>query len=877
MPTLLRSLIRSWKGEHVRDATPDTAALSGTPESVRPMLAAVASGPPSVMADGEAAAVAEGSALFAQGRLSETLAVVDRALERHPTSGTLHFARGTTLFAWGRFREAQTSFAQAREVGLDHLDLDLHLGWMALNIGRLDEALQHFERAVARDPDSEAASVALANALETKGALKERAAEFAEGLGRWPRNYDAVLLRATCRMHLGERGAGLAALREATELDPRRARAWSNLAAVLIDDDRCDEALDAAQRAHTIDDALGTAEGLANYATVLREASRIGDALGALEEALPRHPDPAAHWLRSMLLLEQGRYTEAWPQHEFRWMKPPLLATRRVFSQPIWGGQDLRGKTILLISEQGLGDAIQFVRFAKPLKALGAHVLFDAFTDLGDVARDFHDIDEVLAEGPLPAFDYYIPLLGLPRVLGTTVESIPGHVPYVDVEPSYREKWARRIRDDGRLKVGLVWSGNVKHPRNKMRSMALARLAALGSVEGVALHSLQKSPGAEAEIAASGLDIVDLGRDFASFRDTAAAISLLDIVITVDTSVAHLAGALGCPTWILVAEPPDWRWLLEGDRTPWYPSARIFRQRKRNDWEPVIAEVAAALAARARSRENDAARDEVARPESTPPGVPDAARVPDPAATMRRLTAGRFCGVDETRYGIVQWPPGGDLATSLSYYGEWRQAELDLIGRFVKPGSWIVEECCGPGAATLVLARAAGEAGHVIAYEPDRVLGQIARQNLAANRIGNVTLLARALGADPVAATERSPRGVATDTIDDLRLPRLDWIRLNSGGSAAAILAAGTATLWRLRPWAFVVTESEADEDAVAAVLRDHAYQCRRFRAPLFNPANYNRRTEDLFDGRLASGLFCVPEEVEIDVALEYCTPIDQK
>jgi tetratricopeptide (TPR) repeat protein len=832
----------------------------------------------------EASALAQGEALFAQGRLAEALAVADRALESDPSAAGLHFARGTTLFAWDRYREAYESYVRAHDAGLDDIDLDLHLGWMSVNLGRMQEALGHLERAVARDPGSEVAYVALSNALETMGRLKDRASESAEELARWPHNYDAILLRATCRMHLGERDTGLAIFREATLLDPSRPRAWSNVAAVLIEDDRYDEALEAARRGHKADRALGTGEGLFNYATILREVGRIDDAVAVLEEALSGNPDPRIHWLRSTLLLEQGRYPEAWPQHEYRWMKEPLVAHRRVFGHPIWGGQGLRDKTILLTAEQGLGDAIQFIRFAKTLKALGARVLFDSFADLGEIAHDFRDVDEVLAEGRLPAFDYQISLLGLPRVLGITVDSIPAHVPYIDVVPAFRAKWAPRIRHDGRLRVGLVWSGNPEHVRDRMRSIPLPRLAALGSVEGIALHSLQKSPGAEVEIAASGLDIVDLGSDFASFRDTAAAISLLDLVITVDTSVAHLAGALGCPTWIMIAEPPDWRWLLEGDRTPWYPSMRIFRQRKRNDWEPVIAEVVTALTTYAMSPRDETWRTRLLEggagqggsASSGPPAsvAAEAPRIPDPAATARRLTAGRFCGVDETRYGIVQWQPGTDVALSLSYYGEWRQAELDLIGRFVKPGSWIIDEGCGPGAATLFLARAAGEAGHVIAYEPDRVLGQIVRQNLAANRVGNVTFLARSLGGTRAVA-QLPAGGAATDTLDDLRLSRLDWIRLNSGRSAAATLTGGTETLWRLRPWVFVVTGSESDESDVAAVLRDHGYQCRRFRAPLFNAANYNRRTEDLFDGRIAMGLLGIPEEVEIDVALEHCTPID--
>jgi hypothetical protein len=237
----------------------------------------------------------------------------------------------------------------------------------------------------------------------------------------------------------------------------------------------------------------------------------------------------------------------------------------------------------------------------------------------------------------------------------------------------------------------------------------------------------------------------------------------------------------------------------------------------------------------------------------------------------------RFSRVDETLNGIIQSLPSTEYAAGFAYYGEHRQAELELIGRFVKPGAWIVEEGCGIGASTLFFARTVSASGHVIAYESDRRKRQIAQQNLYANRFRNVTLLPRGLGGksgQATAASDDAQARAAVDTIDGLRLAQLDWIRINTGTLAAAVLSGGSETLWRLRPWVFVVTEDVAQEEAILAVLRDHAYQCRRFLAPLFRMDNYNRRTDDIFDGRVVSGLLCVPEEVEIDTELEGCIPI---
>jgi tetratricopeptide (TPR) repeat protein len=823
-----------------------------------------------VAASSQAAAIAEGKALFSQGRLADALAVTDEALVHVPESGVLHFARGATLFAWERHHEARESYERARAAGLDDLDLDIHLGWVYLNLGRIDDAVPCFESAVTKDPESAQAYVALANALESRGALSFRAAEFAQGLARWTRNYEGLLLRSACQFYLGDREGGTATVRAAVELDPTRSRAWANLGVTLCDDGRFAEAIEALCRAHVIDVANGAAESLFNYATVLREDGRIEESLRIIEEQLATHPDPRVHWMRSMLLLELGRYPEAWPQHEFRWMKEPLVDQRRPFFGPVWSGQDLKGKTILLHAEQGLGDAIQFVRFARPLKERGARVILDSFRDLGGLSQDFCDIDEVASDGCLPAFDFRIPLLSIPRVLGTTIESIPAHVPYVDVRPEYREHWAKRVEPDERLRIGIVWSGNLKHPRNKYRSVALTRLAPLWSLDGIRIYSLQKSATAEVEIATSGFDIVDLGKDFESFRDTAAAISLLDLVISVDTSVAHLAGALGAPTWVLVGEPPDWRWLVDGNTTPWYPSARIFRQTRRDLWDPVIAELVAALRERV-----DAHRNGFSDRAATPRASSNGRLMSQP--TITREVEEQFSRVDETRNGIIQSLPSTEYAAAFSYYGEHRQTELELIGRFVRPGAWIVEEGCGIGAATLFLARTVSASGHVIAYEPDRLKRQIAKQNLYANRFRNVTLLPRSLGAASVEATvpgADAQARPAVDTIDGLRLAELDWVRINTGTLAAAVLSGGSDTLWRLRPWVFITTENDTQEKEALAVLRDHAYQCRHFRAPLFRTDNYNRRTDDIFGGRVASGLLCVPEEVEIDTELEGCTAI---
>ncbi|HEV2220886.1 MAG TPA: tetratricopeptide repeat protein, partial [Casimicrobiaceae bacterium] len=443
---------------------------------------------------GDPDAIAEGGRHFAAGRYAESLAIVDAALARTPAVPELLFARGSALFGWGRHHEALASFRRAADAGLVHFDLDMQLGWCCVHVQKLDEAEVHFRKAVATEPESDSAYVALANVLEMRGMLAAQAGEFARGLSRWPDNYDAVILHAACKLYRNERDAGVAMFRQAIANDPSRSRAWSNLGATLDWATQLPEALAALQRAVEIDsENARPGDGFLNLATLLRERGRRAEALHLLERNLLRNPDPKGHWLYSVMLLETGHLAEGWEQHEFRWLKEPLLSRRWSMRCPIWQGQDVCGKTVLLHAEQGFGDAIQFIRYARRLKDLGARVVFDTFKGFDEISRDFDSVDDVLVDGAVPPhFDYRIPLLSLPRVFGTDLASIPATVPYVKVRPAYLDTWTQRIPAAGELKVGLVWAGNPKHQRDRQRSIPLSTLAPLFGVEGVRFHSLQK-------------------------------------------------------------------------------------------------------------------------------------------------------------------------------------------------------------------------------------------------------------------------------------------------------------------------------------------------------------------------------------------------
>jgi hypothetical protein len=318
--------------------------------------------------------------------------------------------------------------------------------------------------------------------------------------------------------------------------------------------------------------------------------------------ALRLDPQSAStHWNRALALLQGGDYARGWPEYEWRWRRPgarPRLSTDR----PAWDGRPLEGRTILLWCEQGLGDAIQFARYAPRVQRQGGRVLLQCPGILRALFRTLPGVEAVLAEGEaLPAFDVHAPLLSLPALLGTTLATVPAEVPYLSADPALVGAWRKKLAAVPGLRVGVAWQGNPHHKWDRHRSVHLAAFAPLARVGGVRLVSLQKGPGAEQLAALRGrLPVVDFGDDLGAsgpYPDTAALMRGLDLVVTVDTATAHLAGALGVPVWVPLSTIVDWRWLLGREDSPWYPTMRLFRQAQLGDWGPVFARLAEELRA----------------------------------------------------------------------------------------------------------------------------------------------------------------------------------------------------------------------------------------------------------------------------------------
>jgi hypothetical protein len=340
-----------------------------------------------------------------------------------------------------------------------------------------------------------------------------------------------------------------------------------------------------------------------NIALSYTEQARFEKSIVHYREAIRLRPDYFdPHYNLSHVLLLRGDFEEGWREYEWRWWRPGIQPYS--YTVPYWDGRPLGGATILLHCEQGLGDAIQFLRYGHLVRARGGIIAFGCPPALAPLASTCAGLDHIFPWGATGIAHVHAPLLSLPRIFGTTLATIPAQVPYLAAPADLAAWWGRQLAGERKYRVGIVWQGNSQHVRDHQRSIPLAKFARLVDVPGVALYSLQVGEGIE-QLAGSGLPITDLGSRFdpASLTDLAGVLVNLDLLVGVDTAPVHLAGALGVPVWVLLATVPDWRWLLDTSDSPWYPTARLFRQRETGNWSNVFEEVAQAL------REQVAQRD----------------------------------------------------------------------------------------------------------------------------------------------------------------------------------------------------------------------------------------------------------------------------
>lgn len=499
--------------------------------------------------------LALGEALLRLGRAPEAEMVLRRAADLAPDHGAARRLLGRALRSAGRAAAAEAAFRAA--ISLDSGDAAScnDLGILLARTGRLAAAVPFFEMAAARDPGGASAHANLCAAYGELGQLEAAVVSGRRAVALDPGHANAHANLGTVLDRLGHPDRAVAAFAAALSASPRHVNARANLGLALT--------------------RLGLfEEGLA--------------ALGAALRAEPGHAQAQLSLATTMLLL--GRLEEGFAAYEHR---PKAAAPD---GTPTWMGEPLAGKTVRLEAEQGLGDTIQFVRYVPEMVRRGARVHLVAPAPLAPLLRGMAGIDLVLAPGAAgPAADFRCPLPSLPHRFGTRLETIPAPVPYLRASPEAVGRWQARIGGLPGRRIGLVWAGNPAHRNDNARTIAFARLAPLWDVPGVSWVSLQCGSAAAALGDAPPGRILDISSGLHDFGETAGALANLDLLITVDTSVAHLAGAMGLAAWVLLACPPDWRWLLERGESPWYPTLRLFRQEQAGDWEGVLCRVSGVL------------------------------------------------------------------------------------------------------------------------------------------------------------------------------------------------------------------------------------------------------------------------------------------
>ena len=531
-----------------------------------------------------------------QTSVSYQLAGSAQPLPAWPDQAEAYYKRAGTLKDERRFAEAVAAFDNAIALKSDYAQAHNGRGIALANLNRLAEAVGSFDRAIALKSDYAEAHNNRALVLQEVGQFEEALASLERAIALQPDNARAHNNRGVVLHGLKRHEEALASHDKAIALNADYAEAHYNRGVLLQELDRLDESLASFDRAIALKPDYAAAHN--NRGTVLNHLNRLDDALAALDQAIALTGGfPEAYLNKSYCLLRMGRFDEGWRLHEWR-KKTESPVGHRSFPQPPWlGSEDIANKTVFVHWEQGLGDTLQFCRYANLLRARGADVVMSVQEPLHRLlSRSMPDIRILKNEVAPAAFDYHSALMSLPLAFGTTLETVPAAVPYLFADEERRKTWDARLPPPTKPRIGVAWSGNAKQKNDFNRSMGLAALTPILNVDAHWI-SLQKDV---REIDRPLLDgfrqICHYGELLADFSDTAAVIDRMDLVIAVDTSVAHLACAMGKPVWILLAYTADWRWLVDRDDCPWYPTARLFRQQVPHGWDGVVARVHEALA-----------------------------------------------------------------------------------------------------------------------------------------------------------------------------------------------------------------------------------------------------------------------------------------
>jgi tetratricopeptide (TPR) repeat protein len=533
-----------------------------------------------------------GTLLQQLGKAPAALESYEVALSMNPALTQAHCSRGDVLKALGRLDEALASYNQAIALKRDHAGAHAGRGLALMLLGEPDAALASFDAAIQLRPDSAGMFSSRAQAQAKLGLVAEARASHDQAVLLDPQDAAIHFNRGCFFSDLQEWNAAVESYRTAIALNPDHADAYCNLGHALQEAGQGDAALDSYSRALEINPGLSTAFN--NRANLFRSRHQLAEALLDYRRTVALEPNAAeVHYNIAQLALLQGDFKEGWTEYEWRRLIQEALAVGARRPLPVWfGDHDLKGKQILLHAEQGLGDTIQFCRYVKLVADLGSRVTLEVQPPLFDLLGNLDGVAHLILSGePAPSADCQCSLMSLPGAFRTTLETIPSDVPYLQADPHKVSRWREILGPRTRPRVGLAWSGNPHNRNDHKRSVELAQWIPLLPDE-CEYFCLQKGiREADRRIMSACGKFTAVESYNANFTDTAALIETLDLVVSVDTSLAHLSGAMGKKTWILLCFLPDWRWLLGRRDTPWYPTATLYRQPVSGDWHSVMAEV----------------------------------------------------------------------------------------------------------------------------------------------------------------------------------------------------------------------------------------------------------------------------------------------
>jgi len=568
--------------------------------------------------------------LMQLGRFAEAEIYLRRALQEQPKSDSTLYNYGIALKALNRPAEALGRFSQAAAINGAIAETWNNRGTVYNDLKRYHEAIADFEKAIGLNPryaeafcnkansfgaleQFDDALAACQRALELKPDLAEAwcgcgdaywqlkryeqaFAAFDRALAFKPGFAEAWVGRGKASAKLERYDEAFAAYDKALALKADLADAWLGRGNVFSELKRYDEALSAYDKALALKADL--ADAWLGCGNVFADLKRYDEAFAAYDKALSIKPDLAeAHFNEAFHRLKLGELIDGWKKYEYRWQMKWDAGGKRDLQQPLWlGDSDIRNKTILVHAEQGFGDTLLGCRYIPMVAQLAARVVVEVQAQLKSLLQNLQGISTLIVQGEaIPDFDVHCPIMSLPLAFKTTMQTIPAQTPYLSVSKDLVEKWRRRVTGEG-IKVGIGWAGNAKFPSDRYRSILLDNLLPALGVKGIRYFSIQKTLRQDDErLLGANPQIIRLDQEINDFQDTAAIMMSLDLIVCSDTSIANLAGALGRPFWVLLHDTPDWRWLDHGQDTPWYPTARLFRQKAISDWTTVTEEVRAEL------------------------------------------------------------------------------------------------------------------------------------------------------------------------------------------------------------------------------------------------------------------------------------------